>query len=194
MSAIASQITSVSIVCSTVGSGVNQRKIWKLRVTDLCAGNPPVTGEFPAQKASNAENVSIWWRHHVQYLTLNELTNSRVTQCVCWMTCSAPSGAEVCTFLFWMVHCGMPGRCAVGWVRLVYHYYCLTDLSKLLCGTYDVEICFMLYLLVCIRFHVILVSCDCIMKCIFVWTQVLNKLLLLLLVVCRVLTSVKGGI
>ena len=24
-----------------------------------------VSGEFPAQKASNAENVSIWWRHHV---------------------------------------------------------------------------------------------------------------------------------
>ena len=24
-----------------------------------------VTGEFPAQSASNAENVSIWWRHHV---------------------------------------------------------------------------------------------------------------------------------
>ena len=23
------------------------------------------TGEFPAQRASNAENVSIWWRHHV---------------------------------------------------------------------------------------------------------------------------------
>ena len=22
------------------------------------------TGEFPAQIASNAENVSIWWRHH----------------------------------------------------------------------------------------------------------------------------------
>ena len=22
-------------------------------------------GEFPAQRASNAENVSIWWRHHV---------------------------------------------------------------------------------------------------------------------------------
>ena len=25
------------------------------------------TGEFPAQKASNAENVSIWWRHHDIY-------------------------------------------------------------------------------------------------------------------------------
>ena len=24
----------------------------------------PLCGEFPAQKASNAENVSIWWRHH----------------------------------------------------------------------------------------------------------------------------------
>ena len=30
----------------------------------LCVGNPPETGEFPAQMASNAENVSIWWRHH----------------------------------------------------------------------------------------------------------------------------------
>ena len=27
-------------------------------------GNSPVAGEFPAQKASNAENVSIQWRHH----------------------------------------------------------------------------------------------------------------------------------
>ena len=26
--------------------------------------NSPGTGEFPAQMASNAENVSIWWRHH----------------------------------------------------------------------------------------------------------------------------------
>ena len=37
----------------------------KLRVTGLCAGNSPGTDEFPAQRASNAENVSIWWRHHV---------------------------------------------------------------------------------------------------------------------------------
>ena len=26
------------------------------------------TGEFPAQRASNAENVSIGWRHHVNCL------------------------------------------------------------------------------------------------------------------------------
>ena len=36
----------------------------KLRVTGLCVGSSPVTSEFPAQIASNAENVSIWWRHH----------------------------------------------------------------------------------------------------------------------------------
>ena len=40
------------------------KKISKLRVTGLCVGNSPVTGEFPAQMASNAKNVSIWWRHH----------------------------------------------------------------------------------------------------------------------------------
>ena len=31
-----------------------------------CEGNSPVTGEFLAQRASNAENVSIWWRHHMK--------------------------------------------------------------------------------------------------------------------------------
>ena len=37
------------------------KKTSKLRVTGLCAS---ATGEFPVQMASNAENVSIWWRHH----------------------------------------------------------------------------------------------------------------------------------
>ena len=41
-------------------------KASKLRVTGFCVGNSPVTGEFPAQMASNAEKVSIWWRHHVE--------------------------------------------------------------------------------------------------------------------------------
>ena len=40
------------------------KKTPKLRVTGLCEGNPPVTDGFPSQRASNAENVSIWWRHH----------------------------------------------------------------------------------------------------------------------------------
>ena len=45
------------------------KKTSKLRVTGLCVGNSPVTGEFPAQMASNAENVPIWWCHHA-YLRL----------------------------------------------------------------------------------------------------------------------------
>ena len=40
-------------------------KTSKLRVTGLCAWYSPVTTEFPVQRASNAENVSIWWRHHM---------------------------------------------------------------------------------------------------------------------------------
>ena len=40
------------------------RKTSKRRVTGLYAGNSRVTGEFPAQRASNAENISIWCRHH----------------------------------------------------------------------------------------------------------------------------------
>ena len=40
------------------------RQRLKLRVTGLCEGNSPVTGEFPTERASNPENVSIWWRHH----------------------------------------------------------------------------------------------------------------------------------
>ena len=45
--------------------GRRLRKTSKLRVTGLCEGNSPGTGEFPAQMASNAGNFSIWWRHRV---------------------------------------------------------------------------------------------------------------------------------
>ena len=45
--------------------GRRSKKTSKLRVTSLCAGNSPGSGEFPAQMTSYAENVSIWWRHHV---------------------------------------------------------------------------------------------------------------------------------
>ena len=65
MSTMASQITGVSIVCSTVCFKRRSKKTSKFRVTGLCDGNPLVTDGFPSQRASNAENVSIWWRHNV---------------------------------------------------------------------------------------------------------------------------------
>ena len=48
--------------------GCRSKETSKLRVTGLCAGNSPGIGEFPAQMASNAENVSIWWRHHAMQM------------------------------------------------------------------------------------------------------------------------------
>ena len=59
MSAMASQITSLTIVYSTVYSYADERK-HQSSVSLAFVG----TSEFPAQMASNAENVSIWWRHH----------------------------------------------------------------------------------------------------------------------------------
>ena len=41
------------------------KKTSKLSVTGLWVGNSPVNGEFPTQMASNVENASIWWCHHV---------------------------------------------------------------------------------------------------------------------------------
>ena len=64
---MATQITSLTVVYSTVYSDADQRKhqssaslafVWEFTGT----------GEFPAQRASYAENVSIWWRHHVRGL------------------------------------------------------------------------------------------------------------------------------
>ena len=41
------------------------KKASKRHVIGFCAGNSPVTGEFPTQMPSNAKKFSIWWRHHV---------------------------------------------------------------------------------------------------------------------------------
>ena len=45
------------------------KKTSKLCVISLCVGNSPMTAEFLAQRVSNAENVSIVWRHHVWYFS-----------------------------------------------------------------------------------------------------------------------------
>ena len=60
MSKMASQIISLTIVYSTIYSRRKSKETSKLHVTGLCEGNSPVTGEFPAQRASNAEIVSIY--------------------------------------------------------------------------------------------------------------------------------------
>ena len=59
MGTMASQITSLTIFYTTVYSGANQRKHQSSASLAFVRGNSPGTGEFPAQMASNAENVSI---------------------------------------------------------------------------------------------------------------------------------------
>ena len=59
MSAMASQITGVSIVYSTVCLGADRGKHQSSASQAFFAGNSPVTDEFRAERASNAENVSI---------------------------------------------------------------------------------------------------------------------------------------
>ena len=63
MIAEASQITDSPVVHNRLFRRIS-KKASKLCVTGLCAGNSPMTGEFLAQSASDAENVAIWWRHH----------------------------------------------------------------------------------------------------------------------------------
>ena len=59
MGSMASQITSLMIVCWTVYSRRRWKKTSKLCVTGLCEGNLSVTYEFPTQRASKAENVDV---------------------------------------------------------------------------------------------------------------------------------------
>ena len=59
----------------------------KLRITGLCAGNSPGTSELPAQRASNAENVSIWWRHYDKAIAKHNKPQNQ-TQNICDVLCS----------------------------------------------------------------------------------------------------------
>ena len=98
MSTMASQITGFWTVCSADCSGTHQRKhqssAWLTFAmgihrwpNGLCEGNPPVTGGFPPQRSSNAETVSIWWRHRVfdvfsEFTLISfNITNSIVYTC-----------------------------------------------------------------------------------------------------------------
>ena len=67
MVTMASPITSLTIVYSTVYSGTDQSKhqssVSQAFVWGIHRG--------PTQMASNAENVSIWWRHHVPVMAVD---------------------------------------------------------------------------------------------------------------------------
>ena len=75
MSPMASLIAGASIIYSSVCWGADQRKHQRSVSLAFVTEISPVTGEFPAQRASNAENVSEWWCHHAQVpLVTSKLT------------------------------------------------------------------------------------------------------------------------
>ena len=60
MTTVVSQITSLtqSFIQAQIKENIKAPRHWPL--CEEFTG----TGEFPAQRASNAENGSVWWRHH----------------------------------------------------------------------------------------------------------------------------------
>ena len=64
MSTMASPITTLRIVYSIVYLGTDQRKHQSSASIAFVKGIHPWPVNSPAQRAINAENVSIWWRHH----------------------------------------------------------------------------------------------------------------------------------
>ena len=54
------------------------KKTSAFRVIGLCEGNSLLTGEFPAKRASNADNVSILWCHHIYLRSEPILPNSYI--------------------------------------------------------------------------------------------------------------------
>ena len=79
MSTMASQIASLTSVYSLeiqvqIKENIKAPRHW------LCVGNSPETGKFPAQRASNAENVSI-------YISLGswECANHWIIDFLCWV-------------------------------------------------------------------------------------------------------------
>ena len=46
--------------------------------------------------------------------------NSQIPACPCSISHSAPFRTELCTFLFWMEHCGTCDRCILGFMKFVF--------------------------------------------------------------------------
>ena len=113
MGLMASQVTSLTVVFSTVYSGADQGK-HQSSASLAFVGDSPVTGEFLAQMASNMENISIRWRHHVidydwkccDWRTLYVIDSVGIIE-------SQRIGTEAC--LLFHQHCAWCWPSTVGW-------------------------------------------------------------------------------
>ena len=122
MSVMTSQITGVLIVCSTVSSGADQRK-------HQSSASLAFERAVPSQRAINAKNGSIWWRHHKarhlrSVIQLQNLSDS-LYLCHCYIeamvgpyrSCQKPGStvgkSKVKAIKDFLMH--LPIRCRLGW-------------------------------------------------------------------------------
>ena len=102
MTTMASQITSLVVFYSIVYQAQIKENIKAPRHWPL-SGEFTGTGEFPAQRASNAENVSIWWRHHVSR------TLEATCYTICWIIQMHPCLNQAFRYqIRVLVHCKIP--------------------------------------------------------------------------------------
>ena len=73
MSTMVFQITGISIVCSAVQAPIKEN------IKALHHWPLTMTSGFLSQKASNAENVSIWWCHHALEQVASALPENLIT-------------------------------------------------------------------------------------------------------------------
>ena len=100
------------------------KKTSNLRVAGLCEGNSPVTGESHAQRASNAENASIWWRLHDLLWTHKR---NPISRCTHNRSPSSPLMGKLCGLYF--DHHGENLMCCNGNVRYLtglHFIHCVT--------------------------------------------------------------------
>ena len=133
MGAIASQITNLTIVYSTVYSDAEQRKHQSSASLAFMWGNSPGTGEFPAQMASDAENVSIFITSSCDTIFVKYLMCLRLTWQWKLKTQSIPSWyfqLNICrfamdTFYILQVYSGITEyRKQMIWYR-IYSIFCI---------------------------------------------------------------------
>ena len=72
-----------SAIESRICSDWQQKKHQRSALLSLCEGIPPVTVGCPAQRDSNVENFSIWWRHDKPVRNQNRKLDKAQTENIC---------------------------------------------------------------------------------------------------------------
>ena len=113
MTTLASQITSLAVVYSTVYSDADQRKHQSSASLAFVRGihRGPVNSphKWPVTRKMFPFDDVIMQTYFTDTGTVvrSHRSNRPVSQCTCPISHNTPFRTEMCTFLFWMVYCGI---------------------------------------------------------------------------------------